>query len=109
MSTSGPPALTEDVVAARVGAIERESRAVAAGLARSRGFRMVLLVAFALFTGVSLTAYYRLATRFQEKEQLDALLKKAEQRLSERSGFLMGEVQKLVDNSAPKISTAFVE
>jgi hypothetical protein len=40
---------------------------------------------------------------------MDVLLQKAQERLAERNPFIMSEVQKLVDHSAPIVSQAFCE
>jgi hypothetical protein len=107
MSTG--PALSPDQVTARVGAIESESRAVVAALGRARTYRLLLLVLVFAFAAISVNAFYQLFTGFMAKEQLDALVKKAEDRLTKRSDLLTKQVEQLVNHSAPKISAAFGE
>jgi hypothetical protein len=105
MSTG--PALSPDQVVVRVDAIERESRAVVSALGRARGYRLALLVLVFAFAAISVTAFYQLFTKFKDKDQLDALVKKAETRLSQRSDLVTRQVELLVNHSAPKLSAAF--
>ena len=103
---SAPP---PEQVTLQVEAIERETRAVQAALVAGHRYRLLLVVLLLLVAVVSVSAFFRLFQRFQEKEQLDALLKQAESRLTARSDLVTREVETLVNNAAPKVSAAFGE
>ena len=96
-------------VAARVEAVARESQAVTAALQKGRNVRLLLLVLLVALCVISVKSYYGLFAKMQEKEQLDAFAKKAEQRLTERSDLFTKEIETLVNHSAPTISKAFAE
>lgn len=93
----------------RVQQLEREARRVVDVLAQAQRTRQLLFLVLIAFVCVTCYAYYRLATRYQQKEQLDLLLTKAQDQLEKRSDFLATQAQSLVDETAPVVSAAFLE
>ncbi len=91
----------------RIEQIEREARALIDAISQGQRARQLLFLLLIAFVAVTCFAYYKLATRFQQKEHLDALITKAQERLEKRSDFLLQETQKLVDHTAPVLSAAF--
>jgi hypothetical protein len=107
-----PDAMTAtetEVLAKRIVSLERDAQQLAQALAQSQRTRGILILALAVFVGVSCYAYYGLATRFLRKDQMDLLVRKAQDRMEQRSDFMMKEVQALVDHSAPVVSQAFYD
>jgi hypothetical protein len=98
-----------EALSKRVVSLQRDAEQLVHALAQSQRTRRLILVAMAVFVCVTCYAFYGLATRFQRKEQMDLLLRKAQDRLEKRSDFLMKEVQALVDHSAPVVSEAFYD
>jgi cell division protein FtsB len=93
----------------RVEQLEREARRVVDALTQAQRTRQLLFLVLIAFVCVTCYAYYRLATRYEQKEQLDLLLTKAQDQLERRSDFLSQQAQSLVDETAPVVSAAFLE
>ncbi|MSR59555.1 MAG: hypothetical protein EXS05_18250 [Planctomycetaceae bacterium] len=109
MSSGVSPSTESNSFGARFAAIERESQALVGALSGSQRTRQLVFLALVAIVCITCYAFYKLATRFQQKEQMDALVAKAQERLEDNSDYLMREVQTLVDVSAPVLSEAFYE
>jgi len=103
-----PPGQNESL-SQRVASLEQDTRQLVGALAQSQRTRKLIILALVVFVCVTCYAFYGLATRFQRKEQMDVLVRKAQDRLEQRSEFMMKEVQALVDHSAPLVSKAFMD
>ena len=93
----------------RVAALHSDTRQLVDALAQVRRTRQVLLLALVAFVCITCFAFYRLATRFQQKEHLDLLVRKAQERFAANTDTYMKDVQRLVDHSAPVVSKAFLD
>ena len=109
MSTGTTNPTEIEVLAERANSLHQNTQQLMGALSQVRRTRFILLLALVVFAAVTCFAFYRLVAKFQEKEQLDLLLSKAQQRLTERNDLIMKDVQALVDHSAPVVSKAFYE
>lgn len=109
MSTTVTPAREHESLAPRVAALERETQGLAQSLGEARRTRLLILLLLVAFVCATCFAFYRLATRFQQPEQLQLLRTKAEEKLRDKSDLIVKEAQTLVDNAAPALQTAFME
>ena len=78
MSAGSTNASEAEVLPKRVASLSSDTRQLVDALAQVRRTRQVLLLALVVFVCTTCFAFYRLATQFQQKEQLDLLLSKAQ-------------------------------
>jgi hypothetical protein len=109
LSTDATNASVSEVLPKRVASVHSDARQLMEALAQVRRTRQVLLLALVVFVCITCFAFYRLATRFQQKEQLDLLVRKAQERFAANTDQYMRDVQGLVDHSAPVVSKAFYD
>lgn len=109
MSTGTTNSAELEVLSERVISLQQDARRLIDALGQVKRTRFWLFLTLVVFACVTCFAFYRLVARFQEKEQMDVLLRMAQERLVERNDVIMKDVQALVDHSAPVVSKAFYE
>jgi len=87
--------------------LEQRAAALEQALVIGRWVRTGMLLAIAGVAVYFAWSFFALGKHLQSQPNIDRVLKLAEERLSERSGEYLKEVQTLVDDATPVLSTAF--
>ncbi len=89
--------------------ILRETDALMASMARARQIRFLIALAVLAFVVVTVFAFYRMGKQFTSEKNLNDIATVAQRRLNNNSERYMREVQTLVNNVSPVISTTFTD
>jgi len=107
MTSENSPTVENEVLLAKIGAIEQEIAAVKAAVRWSSVIRLSLLIAvIALLVG-AVWMFYNLAMEFTSKENLDLLAAKARERAEQTADPALKELRGLYDNCRPVLIEAF--
>ena len=109
MSTENSPPAENEALVKKIGALGEEVKAIKTAMRRAGLTRLTLLVLVLAFLAVSIWMFYNLAMSFASKENLDRLAAKATERLNQSADPAMKQLQGLVDNCLPVLTTAFSE
>jgi hypothetical protein len=93
--------------AQQIESLIREFEALKASIVRARRIRQGLLLVAVAFVALTCVIFFNFASSLKSQENVDTLLKLAQERLGDRTDSYMREVQTLVDSSAPVLTEAF--
>lgn len=109
MSDSPGQINQQDALSKRADSLQQDVKDLIAAQSQVRNTRLLLLLLLIGFVSGTCYAFYGLVAKFQQKEHLDLLVQKAQDRLAKKNDLLVKDVQALVDHSAPVISKAFYD
>jgi len=109
MSTGASPTAENEAVLKRAEALEQEIAMFKKAVSRGRTVRLLLLLMICALIAAAVWTFYRLALEFGSRENLDLLAERARVRLDASADPAMKELQTLVDNCTPVLTTAFRE